>query len=99
GSEQQPLTNRRLRRFVFVFGFGRLGRGNSSWLNDKRVAIRMNFFGKMLAEIFPAVVRYEQRKTKQVTALIVRRIDADLAEIKRTRIHRTHARPFFTAVL
>src|SRR6266404_2040125 len=82
GPEQQPLTDRRLGWLVFVFRFGRRG---SARLNDKRVAVRMNFLGKIFPEIFPAVVRYEQSETEQINTSIVRRVDADLAEIKRTR--------------
>src|SRR6266404_5461092 len=98
GPEQQPLTDRRLGWLVFVFRFGRFGRRGSARLNDKRVAVRMDFFGKIFPKIFPAVVRYEQCETEQINTLIVRRVDADLAEIKRTRVHCTGARPFFTAV-
>src|SRR6266404_5598878 len=97
GPEQQPLTDRRL-GWVFVFRFWRFGRRGSARLNDKRVAVRMNFLGKIFPEIFPAVVRYEQSETEQINTLIIRRVDADLAEIKRTRVHCTDARPFFTAV-
>src|ERR1700730_4883136 len=99
GAQQQTLTNRRLWGFVFVFRFCRLGRGSSSRLNYKRMAIGMNFFGEIFPEVFPAVVGYEQRETEQINALIVCRIDADLAEVKRTRIHRAHARPFVAGIL
>src|ERR1700736_5028122 len=99
GPEQQPLTNRRLGRLVFIFRFWRFGRGDRSGLNHKRGAMGMNFFRKVFPEIFPAVVRNEQRETEEVNALIVRRIDANLAEVKWPRIHRTDACPSFTAIL
>src|SRR6266404_1153323 len=99
GAQQQTLTNRRLGRFVFVFRFWRFGCRSRSWLNNKRVAIGMNFFRQIFPEVFPGVIGYQQRETEQINALIVRRIDPDLTEIKWARVHRTRARPLFAAIL
>ncbi len=67
-------------------------------MNCEGMAIRMHFFGKILPEIFPAVIGHQQCEFEQVNTLIVYRIDPDLAEIKRARIDRAHPRPFFAAV-
>src|SRR6266699_4736126 len=98
GPEQQSLTDRRLRRFIFVFRLWRFRRRHSPGLDRQRVTIRMNFFGKIFAEIFAAVIRHEERELEQINALIVRRIDPDLAEVKRAGIHRTHPRPMLAAI-
>src|SRR5437879_11652538 len=87
-----------LRMLVYVHLFWRYGQRGRVLLNYKRVAVRVNFFGKIFPKILSAVVRYEQCETEQINTLIVRRVDADLAEIERTRIHRTRARPLFAAV-
>ena len=58
----------------------------------------MSFFGKIFAKIVAAIIRHEQRELEQINALIVRRVDANLTEIKRTRIHSAHPRPCFAAI-
>src|SRR5256885_6159208 len=98
GPEQQSLTDRRLWWFIFVFRLWRFRRRHSPGLDRQRVTIGMNFFGKIFAEIFAAVIRHEERELEQINALILRRIDPDLAEIKRAGIHRAHPRPMFAAI-
>src|SRR5690349_4320354 len=58
----------------------------------------MRFFGQILAKILSTVIRNQQCEFKKVNTLVIRWIDPNLAEIKRTRIHCAHARPIFTAV-
>ena len=58
----------------------------------------MDFVGKIFPEILTAVVRNEQCVLKQINALIVCRIDADLTEIERTRIDCAYTSPFFASV-
>src|SRR5947208_16238004 len=98
GPEQQTLTNRRLRRFVFVFRLGRLGRRGRARLNGQGVAIRMHFLGKIFPEIFAAIIRDKQRELEQINTLIVRGIDPDLTEIKWPRIDPAHSRPMLAVV-
>src|SRR5437870_3534589 len=98
GSEQNTLANWRLRRLVFVLGLGRFRRGHGSRLNDHGVTIGMDFLGKIFAESFAAVVGNEQREPQTIHALIVRRINPDLAEVKWTRINRADPRPFLSAI-
>ena len=59
-SEQQPLTNRRLWRFVFVFRLRWFRRRRFPGLDRQRVTIRMDFVGKIFAEIFAAVIRHQK---------------------------------------
>src|SRR5580700_220627 len=58
----------------------------------------MNFLRKIFPKIFATVVRDEQRELQEVYSLIVRRIDADLAEIKWPRINRARPCPMFAAI-
>src|ERR1700730_5544061 len=98
-AEQQSLADRRFGRFVFVLWLGRLGRRSRSRLNGKCVAIGVAFFGEIFPKIFAAIIGNEQREPEYVNALIVGRIDSDLAEIKWSRIDRADTRPFFAAIL
>src|SRR5262249_52366807 len=41
----------------------------------------------------------KQREPEQIHALVIRRVDTDLAEIKRARIERARARPSFATIL
>src|SRR5262249_53277317 len=63
------------------------------------MTIGMHFVRKIFAEIFPAVVRNEQRHSENVNPLIVSRIDPNLAEIKRPRIDVAHPGPFFATII
>ncbi len=58
----------------------------------------MHFLGEIFPEIFPGVIGNEHRHAEHVNTLIIRRIDPNLAEIKRARIDVAHPRPFFSAV-
>src|SRR5437773_4933707 len=98
GSEQYALANQRFRRFVFVFRFWRFRRRHRAWLNGKSVTIRMHLFGKIFAEISAAVIGNEQPEPELINSLIVGRVDPDLAEIKRARIDRAGACPFFPVI-
>src|SRR5450432_580823 len=80
GPEQEALADRWLGRLVLVLGFRRFRRRRRSRLNGERMTIGMHFLGKIFPEIPAAVVGYEQRHAEHVNALIVSRIDPDLAE-------------------
>src|SRR5207245_11119034 len=82
GPEQQSLTDRRLRRFIFVFRLWRFRRRHSPGLDRQRVTIRMNFFGKIFAEIFAAVIRPAERELEPMNALTVRLINPTLVKLK-----------------
>src|SRR4030095_6510737 len=99
GSQEEPLANRRFWRLVFVFWFGRFRRGRRARLNDKRMTVRMHLLGKILPKILPAFIGDEQGHAEHIDALIVRRIDPDLAEIKWSGIDLAHPRPFLSAIL
>src|SRR5437588_1389793 len=58
----------------------------------------MHFLGKIFPEIFAAIIRDKQRELEKINALVVCRIDPDLAEIKWTRINRAHSRPMLAVV-
>src|SRR4029453_3274475 len=96
--EQQPLANRRFGWLVFILRLRWFRRRHGARLNYQRMTIRMDFVGKIFAKILAAVIRNQQRGLKQINALIVWRIDADLAEIERTRIDCAYASPFFASV-
>src|SRR5207245_1156681 len=55
-SEQQSLTNWWFRRFVFILRLWRFLLRNCARLDREGVAIGMDFFGKIFAEIFSAVI-------------------------------------------
>src|SRR5205814_9510181 len=96
--EQQTLANWRFRRLVFVFGFWWFWWRHCAGLNRERVAIRMNFFREILTKVFAAVIGHQQREAEKINALVVCRVDAYLAKIKRARVHGTRAWPFFASV-
>src|ERR1700693_375359 len=98
GPEQQSQTNRRFRWFVLVFGFRRFGRRRAVRLNREGVAIGMNFLRKIFAEVFATVIGHHQSELQKIDALIVPRIDPNLAEIKRARIDCAHPGPMSAAV-
>ena len=58
----------------------------------------MHFLGKIFPEILPAIIGDEQGHAEHIDALIVRRVDPDLAEIKWPRIDVAHPGPFFAAI-
>src|SRR5215212_1670065 len=98
GSEQQSLTDRWLRRFIFILGSRRPWRRNRPGLYCQRVTIGMEFLRKILPEVLTAVVGDEYREPEHIDALIVSRVDADLAEVERPRIDCARSRPFFTSI-
>ena len=98
-SEQQTLANRRLWWLGFVLRLRWFRRRHGAWLNYQRMTIGMDFVGKIFAKILAAIIRNQQCVLEKINALIVCRIDADLAEIERTRIDCAYASPFFASVL
>src|SRR4051812_297203 len=97
-SEQQSLTDRWLRWFIFILGSRRPWRRNRARLYCQRVTIGVEFLRKVLPKILAAVVRDEYREPEHIDALIVSRVDADLTEVKRPRIDCAGSRPFFASI-
>ena len=62
------------------------------------MAVGMNLLGKILPKILPAFIGDEQGHAEHIDALIVRRIDPDLAEVERARVDVAHPGPFLAAV-
>src|SRR5919106_6616877 len=96
--EQQTLADRRFGWLALVLGLRRFRRRHGARLNYQRVTIGMNFIGKIFAKIPAALIRNQQCVLEQINAVIICRIDADLAEIERPRIDCAYTDPFFASV-
>ena len=97
--EQQTLAHRRFWGLAFILRLRWFWRRHGARLNYQGMTIGMDFIRKIFAKIPAGVIRNQQCVLEQINALIVCRIDADLAEIEGTRIDCAYACPFFATVL